>query len=74
MSNSVLAAQVRARTWMDSIKSRLTESEIGQGAAEYAGVIVIAAIIVGVIITAIGDGKTIQTAVENAIKDILNQK
>ncbi|WP_103061652.1 hypothetical protein [Actinomyces qiguomingii] len=74
MSNSVLAAQVRARTWMDSVKNHLAESEAGQGAAEYAGVIVIAAIIVGVIIAAIGDGNTIQTAVEDAIKEILNQK
>lgn len=70
MSNSVLAAQVRARMWLDDVKSRATED--GQGAAEYAGVIVIAALIVGAIAAAIGKGDVIKTAVTDAINDIVN--
>lgn len=38
MSSTVLAAQVRARMWFD----RIRESELGQGAAEYAGIVVVA--------------------------------
>ncbi|CED90380.1 hypothetical protein [Actinomyces succiniciruminis] len=53
MSNSVLAAQVRARMWLDDVKRRVAESEVGQGAAEYAGVIVVAVILVTAIITAL---------------------
>lgn len=72
MSNSVLAAQVRARTWLDSVKSRIAESEAGQGAAEYAGVIVIAALLIGAILTALDDGSFLGNAVKAKIDEIIS--
>ncbi|SDN10203.1 hypothetical protein [Actinomyces ruminicola] len=71
MSNSVLAAQVRARTWMDSLKNRLSESEVGQGAVEYAGLIVIVALVIGLIYAAI-DGAGLGDHLTTQIDKILN--
>ncbi|MDO4901220.1 hypothetical protein [Actinomyces sp.] len=71
MSNSVLAAQVRARLWLDDLKTRVSDSEAGQGAAEYAGVIVIAAILIVAIATAINNAQ-VGTTVTNKIQEILN--
>ena len=52
MSNSILAAQVRARVWMMDIADRLRSSEKGQGATEYAGAIVVAVVVVVALIGA----------------------
>lgn len=52
MSNSILAAQVRARVWMMEIADRLRSSEKGQGATEYAGAIVVAVVVVMALIGA----------------------
>ena len=49
MSSTVLAAQVRARLWLRTVVDRVRESEFGQGAAEYAGIVVVALAIVAVI-------------------------
>ena len=49
MSSTILSAQVRARLWFD----RIRESEFGQGAAEYAGIVVVALGIVAVIAAAL---------------------
>lgn len=73
MSNSVLAAQVRARMWLDGVKRRVAESEVGQGAAEYAGVIVVAAILVLALVAGV-KATHIDTAVTNKINEILNAK
>ncbi|WP_103062452.1 hypothetical protein [Actinomyces qiguomingii] len=70
MSNSVLAAQVRARLWIEDLKTRVSESEPGQGAAEYAGVIVIAAIVILAVATAIKESD-VSTTVTNKINEIL---
>ncbi|SDN29758.1 hypothetical protein SAMN05216355_101627 [Actinomyces ruminicola] len=69
MSNSVLAAQVRARMWLDDIKNRATED--GQGAVEYAGLIVIVALVVGLVYAAFNN-VDLQGAVEERIDKVLN--
>ena len=53
MSSTVLAAQVRARLWLRTVVDRVRESEFGQGAAEYAGIVVVALGIVAVIAAAL---------------------
>lgn len=49
MSNSILSAQARAHVWLDDVKQRIRRSELGQGAVEYAGVILVALIVVGLV-------------------------
>jgi hypothetical protein len=48
MSSTILSAQVRARLWFD----RIRESEFGQGAAEYAGIVVVALGVVAAVVAA----------------------
>ncbi|MCL3777071.1 MULTISPECIES: hypothetical protein [unclassified Actinomyces] len=48
MSNAVLSSQVRVHTWLHN----LVEREEGQGAAEYAGMIVVAMIVAAAVMTA----------------------
>ena len=49
MSNSILSAQARVHVWFDDVKQRIRQSEFGQGAVEYAGIIFVALAVVGVI-------------------------
>lgn len=71
MSNAVLATQIRVKMWTQSAGERLKESELGQGSAEYAGVIVVALALVGVLITAGTEwGTTITTKVTNKINEL----
>lgn len=68
MSNSILAAQVRAQVFVNDLRegvNRFFASEKGQGAAEYAGIIVIVAIIVGAVATSVSEvnvGEKVKTA------------
>lgn len=65
MSSTVLAAQVRARMWFD----RIRESELGQGAAEYAGIVVVALGIVAVI-AGVLNGYDFKTKITNALDKV----
>ena len=72
MSNSILAAQVRARVWMMEIADRLRSSEKGQGATEYAGATVIAVVVVVALIGA-AKGWKIGDKVQGQIDKIFDQ-
>ena len=73
MSNSILSAQVRAVTWTNSLVERVRSSEKGQGATEYAGVVIVSIIIVFAIITAVRQ-LNIGTTLTGKIKELLNEK
>ncbi len=68
MSNTILSAQIRVRVWAEEAVSRLKSSESGQSSAEYAGIIVVAVVLVGALITAATDwGKTITDGITTQI-------
>jgi len=74
MSNSILAAQVRAKIFVDDMMTGVRNflaSEKGQGAAEYAGLIAIVAILVLAIATAV-KGVDLRSKVEGKLNEILN--
>lgn len=71
MSNSILAAQVRARIWMTDIVDYL-RSEKGQGATEYAGAIVVAVVVVVALIGA-ARGWDIGGKIQGQIDKIFDQ-
>lgn len=76
MSNSILAAQVRAQIFVNDLKegvNRFFASEKGQGAAEYAGIIVIVAIIVGAVAASVNE-VDVQGKVKTALTNILSGK
>ena len=66
MSNTVLSAQVRVHTWLHNTIDRL-RSEEGQGAAEYAGMIVVAMLVAAAVVGALNGvniGEKVKTALE----------
>ena len=69
MSSTVLAAQVRARLWLRTVVDRVRESEFGQGAAEYAGIVVVALAIVAVI-AGVLKGYDFKTKITNALNAV----
>lgn len=74
MSDSILAAQVRAKIFVDDMMTGVRNflaSEKGQGAAEYAGLIAIVAILVLAIATAVKN-VDLRTKVEGKLNEILN--
>ena len=67
MSEKILQAQVALACAIDRIRN----SERGQGSAEYAGVIVVAVILVVALTTAASDwGKTLTDGIANQISKI----
>lgn len=71
MSNTILAAQVRTSMWLRQAVDRVRSSELGQGSAEYAGVIVVAVLIVtGLVTVAGGWGDEIASKVKERIDSI----
>ena len=67
MSEMILQAQVALACAIDRIRN----SERGQGSAEYAGVIVVAVILVLALATAASDwGSTLTTGIGNKLKEI----
>ena len=74
MSDSILAAQVRAKTFVDDMTAGVKNffaSEKGQGAAEYAGLIAIVAILVLAIAGAVND-VNVGDKVKGQLEKILN--
>lgn len=74
MSDSILAAQVRAKIFVDDMMTGVRNflaSEKGQGAAEYAGLIAIVAILVLAIATAVKN-VDLRDKVEGKLNEILN--
>lgn len=71
MSNTVLAAQVRVQTWLHNTIDRFHREE-GQGAAEYAGMIVVALAVAAAVAGAFG-GFDLKTKVETALKSVFGE-
>ena len=74
MSNSILEAQVRAKIFVDDMTAGVRNflaSEKGQGAAEYAGLIAIVAILILAIAGAV-KGVDLRSKVESKLNEILN--
>lgn len=63
INNMLLALYVQA-------KLATTDRERGQGTLEYVGMIAVAALLVGVVVTAFGGGASIGTVVTGAITKI----
>ena len=55
MSNSILSTQARVHLWLDDVKQRIRRSELGLGAVEYAGIILVALVVVGLVAGALSD-------------------
>ena len=72
MSSTVLAAQVRARLWLRTVVDRVRESEFGQGAAEYAGIVVVALASVAVI-AGVLKGYDVKTTITNALNAVFGE-
>jgi hypothetical protein len=74
MSESILAAQIRAKIFVDDMTAGVRNflaSEKGQGAAEYAGLIAIVAILVLAIAGAVKN-VDLGSKVESKLNEILN--
>lgn len=67
MGSKILAVQVRTNVWLRYMVDRVRESELGQGAAEYAGIIIAVLGVVAAVtaaLTTVDIGAKVKTAIE----------
>lgn len=71
MNDKLMALYTELTTRLHTMAN--SRDEHGQGTLEYVGIAIVAAILVGAVVTALGDGSTIGQAIRDQIDDIISQ-